>query len=184
MRSIEDNESYEILLEQVRGLCSDDKQSFFSLNGALANVSTLLRHSLEDLNWVGFYFRNKSGDLLLGPFSGEVACGCLPAGKGVCQKALSDKDVVNVPDVNDFPSHIACDSKSRSELVVPLFASDEVVAVLDIDSSQYDHFDRNLTSLFRKTGEIISGRFGLIPNYLDIIRINSHYIGSSDERDE
>jgi putative methionine-R-sulfoxide reductase with GAF domain len=121
---------------------------------------------------------------VLGPFHGEVACVTLLKGRGVCQKAVRDKSVVCVEDVNKFPSHISCDSHSQSELVVPLFVAGKVVAVLDIDSSEKDHFNSDLEAFFTEIGEILTTCFEATPNYLDILRINSHYIVSSNERDE
>lgn len=98
-----------------------------------ANAAALLFHSMEDINWAGFYFV-KDGALLLGPFQGKVACVKIEKGRGVCGTAW-DKDVtLSVPDVHAFPGHIACDADSRSEIVVPIHRDGEVIAVLDIDS--------------------------------------------------
>jgi L-methionine (R)-S-oxide reductase len=98
-----------------------------------ANMAALIYHGLPDLNWAGFYFR-QGGELVLGPFQGKPACVRIPLGKGVCGTAASRGATVLVPDVRDFPGHIACDPGSRSELVVPLIEAGEVSGVLDLDS--------------------------------------------------
>ena len=99
----------------------------------LANASALLYHTLPDLNWAGFYLRE--GDtLILGPFQGRPACIEIPMGKGVCGTSAARKSTVRVEDVHTFPGHIACDSASNSEIVIPVFRGSEVVAVLDLDS--------------------------------------------------
>ncbi len=178
------SDMHEELIEQVEALRMNEQPSFFYLNGALANICALLYRSLPNLNWVGIYYLYEDDNLVLGPFHGEVACVTLPVGKGVCQKAVREKCVVRVDDVHQFSSHISCDSNSQSELVVPLFYHDKVVAVLDIDSSEKNHFTDELQSLFTEIGKILTTCFEATSNYLDILRINSHYIDSSIERDE
>ena len=106
----------------------------------LANASALLFEKLEGISWAGFY-TIKDGRLVLGPFQGKVACTIIPAGKGVCGTAAAQDKTVVVPDVNNFPGHIACDSASRSEIVVPIHRNGEVFGVLDIDSPLFDRFD-------------------------------------------
>src|SRR5271163_4707160 len=98
-----------------------------------ANMSALLFQGLPDLNWAGFYFL-QGGELVLGPFQGKVACVRIALGKGVCGTAAKRRETIVVPDVHDFPGHIACDSASRSEIVVPLFTGGKVIGVLDLDS--------------------------------------------------
>jgi GAF domain-containing protein len=105
-----------------------------------ANMAALLYHGLPDLNWAGFYFRQR-GELVLGPFQGKPACVRIPLGKGVCGTAASRGATVLVPDVHDFPGHIACDPVSRSELVVPLIEAGKVSGVLDLDSPLIGRFD-------------------------------------------
>ena len=106
-----------------------------------ANMAALIYHGLPDLNWAGFYFR-QGGELVLGPFQGRPACVRIPLGKGVCGTAASRDATVLVPDVHDFPGHIACDPASRSELVVPLIEAGEVSGVLDLDSPLIARFDK------------------------------------------
>src|SRR5215813_2928735 len=105
-----------------------------------ANMAALLYHGLPDLNWAGFYFR-QGDELVLGPFQGKPACVRIPLGTGVCGTAASAGATVLVPDVHDFPGHIACDPASRSELVVPLIEAGEVSGVLDLDSPLVGRFD-------------------------------------------
>ena len=108
-----------------------------------ANMAALLFWSLRDLNWAGFYLvEPERGDLLLGPFQGKPACVRIPIGRGVCGTAAARRETVVVPDVHAFPGHIACDSRSNSEIVVPVFGADgELLAVLDVDSTEYAAFD-------------------------------------------
>jgi L-methionine (R)-S-oxide reductase len=106
----------------------------------LANTSALLFHGLPDLNWAGFYLMRESG-LVLGPFQGKPACIRIPVGQGVCGTAAARMSSIVVKDVHAFPGHIACDSASRSELVVPLVRDGRVVGVLDLDSPVLARFD-------------------------------------------
>ncbi len=105
----------------------------------LANASALLNEKLSDINWVGFYTM-KSGQLVLGPFQGKVACTIIPLGKGVCGNAAAQDRTLVVPDVHAFPGHIACDSASNSEIVIPMHRNGEVFGVLDIDSPVFSRF--------------------------------------------
>jgi L-methionine (R)-S-oxide reductase len=105
-----------------------------------ANAAAAIYHALGELNWAGFYFL-RGGELVLGPFQGRPACVRIPLGKGVCGTAAAERRSVLVPDVNAFPGHIACDTASRSELVVPLLASDDLLGVLDLDSPVLARFD-------------------------------------------
>jgi GAF domain-containing protein len=110
-----------------------------------ANTAALIYHGLPNLNWAGFYFRN-GGELVLGPFQGKPACVRIPIGKGVCGTAAARGTTILVPDVHDFPGHIACDPDSRSELVVPLVENGSVLSVLDLDSplpARFDEVDRD-----------------------------------------
>ena len=106
----------------------------------LANASALLYQSLEDINWAGFYLI-RGDQLVLGPFQGKPACIRIPVGKGVCGTAILRDATQRVPDVHAFPGHIACDSASNSEIVVPLRKNGAVIGVLDIDSPTLNRFD-------------------------------------------
>ncbi len=106
----------------------------------LSNAAALLYDTLEDVNWAGFYLM-RGGRLVLGPFAGKVACIHIPVGKGVCGTAVAEGRTQLVPDVHAFPGHIACDSASNSEIVVPIRRAGRIVGVLDIDSPATDRFD-------------------------------------------
>jgi len=105
-----------------------------------ANMAALIYHGLPDLNWAGFYFR-RGAELVLGPFQGKPACVRIAIGRGVCGTAAARGATVVVPDVHDFPGHIACDPVSRSELVVPLIEDGRVSGMLDLDSPLLARFD-------------------------------------------
>lgn len=107
-----------------------------------ANLAALLFWSLPQLNWAGFYLvEAERGDLLLGPFQGKPACVRIPVGRGVCGTAAARRETVVVPDVHAFPGHIACDSASNSEIVVPVLRGNRLVGVLDLDSPVPGRFD-------------------------------------------
>jgi GAF domain-containing protein len=105
-----------------------------------ANAAAAIYHAVGSLNWAGFYFL-RNNELVLGPFQGRPACVRIPIGKGVCGTAAAERRSVLVPDVHAFPGHIACDSESRSELVVPLLADNDLLGVLDLDSPLPARFD-------------------------------------------
>ena len=129
-------EMYSNLAVQLRSLLDGERD----LIANAANVASLLFHSLPDLNWAGFYLY-KEGELVLGPFQGEPACVRIAMGKGVCGTAAEIRQTVVVANVHDFPGHIACDSKSNSEIVVPLVKDEQLVGVLDLDSPLLGRFD-------------------------------------------
>ena len=106
---------------------------------AMSNLSALLMTSMADLNWAGFYFL-RNGALIVGPFQGKPACIRIPEGKGVCGSAIRQNRTLVVPNVHEFPGHIACDSASESEIVIPIHHGDRIMAVLDIDSPVRDRF--------------------------------------------
>ena len=135
-------EQYLELVEQARALMAGEPDRIANA----ANLSALVYAVLPDLNWVGFYFFD-GRELVVGPFQGKPACVRIPLGKGVCGTAAESRETVVVEDVAQFPGHIACDVASRSEIVVPLVASDgRLLGVLDVDSprlARFDHDDRN-----------------------------------------
>ena len=129
-------ERYRLLTEQIRALTEGETDSV----AVMANVSAAI-HETMGFWWTGFY-RVKDGELVLGPFQGPVACMHIGYGKGVCGTAWKERQTIIVPDVEQFPGHIACSSLSRSEIVVPVFSkAGEVIAVLDIDSKELATFD-------------------------------------------
>lgn len=128
-------QKYEELLPQLQSLLSGESDPV----ARMANVAAVL-HEAMGFWWTGFY-RVQGDQLVLGPFQGPVACFRIARGRGVCGTAWSRKETVVVPDVEEFPGHIACSSESRSEIVVPLLRNGEVTAVLDIDSRELATFD-------------------------------------------
>ena len=131
-------QQYAQLLEQARGLMHGETDR----TANAANLSSLVFHSLPDLNWVGFYFFDGT-ELVVGPFQGHPACVRIALGRGVCGTAAATRQTQRVPDVDAFPGHIPCDSASRSELVVPLYRGDTLVGVFDLDSPRLDRFDED-----------------------------------------
>jgi GAF domain-containing protein len=129
---------YAELAQSLRSLLDGERD----LIACAANTASLLYWSLPDLNWAGFYLVDRgSGDLLVGPFQGKPACVRIPLGRGVCGTAAQERRTVVVRDVHAFPGHIACDSASNSEIVVPVIAGDRLVGVLDLDSPKPARFD-------------------------------------------
>jgi GAF domain-containing protein len=122
----------------------------------MANAAALIWESLPDLNWAGFY-RNVGRELVLGPFQGRPACIRIPFGKGVCGTAAATRQVQRVEDVNAFPGHIACDSASASELVVPIVRDGELIAVLDLDSPLKGRFDAEDEAGCVALAEVLAG---------------------------
>jgi GAF domain-containing protein len=129
-------EQYAQLADLARGLLHDEHDRVANA----ANLSSLVFHSLPELNWVGFYFFD-GRELVVGPFQGQPACVRIALGRGVCGTAATTRQTQRVADVDAFPGHIPCDSASRSELVVPLFQGDTLVGVFDFDSPVRDRFD-------------------------------------------
>lgn len=127
---------YELVLKQLTALIDGETDS----TALLANTSALLNQFLDEVNWVGFYVW-KHDELVLGPFQGLPACIRIPFGKGVCGTAVKERKTQRVPDVSQFPGHIACDAASQSEIVIPIIVHDSVFGVLDIDSPIIDRFD-------------------------------------------
>lgn len=127
---------YPLLISQLSALVEGVPHRIANL----ANASALLMEALDDINWAGFYLMEE-GRLVLGPFQGRPACIEIPVGKGVCGTAVEKDEILLVENVHDFPGHIACDSASNSEIVLPLHAGQKVIGVLDIDSPVFARFD-------------------------------------------
>jgi L-methionine (R)-S-oxide reductase len=128
-------EIYRELALQARGLFEGERDPIANA----ANLAALIFGGLDDLNWAGFYFL-KDGELVLGPFQGRPACVRIALGKGVCGTAAQQRESLVVPDVDNFPGHIACDAASRSEVVVPLLKNGRLLGVLDVDSPKLSRF--------------------------------------------
>jgi L-methionine (R)-S-oxide reductase len=129
--------NYELVKKQLQALVHDEHNQIANLS----NASALLNQFLNRINWVGFYLMENDSELVLGPFQGLPACIRIPLGKGVCGTAALKKETIRVEDVNTFPGHIACDSASQSEIVIPLLKDGNLLGVLDIDSPEKNRFD-------------------------------------------
>ena len=126
---------YSDLASALEGLVTGEPDPIANM----ANAAALIWETLPDLNWVGFY-RNVDGELVLGPFQGRPACIRIPFGQGVCGAAAATLEVQRIDDVHAFPGHIACDSESNSEIVVPILRDGQLIAVLDLDSPKHARF--------------------------------------------
>ena len=135
-RSTSKSELYAQLAPQLTSLLEGERD----LVANAANFAALVFHSLPDLNWAGFYFV-KAGELVLGPFQGKPACMRIAFGRGVCGSAAAKRVTTIVPNVHEFPGHIACDLESNSEIVIPLMKNERFIGVLDLDSPQLSRFD-------------------------------------------
>jgi L-methionine (R)-S-oxide reductase len=158
------NELYASLASQLRSLLEGERD--FTANAA--NFASLIFHSLADLNWAGFYLY-KNNELVLGPFQGKPACVRIQMGKGVCGTAAQQRKTILVDNVHEFPGHIACDSESNSEVVVPLINHEQLIGVLDLDSPVLGRFNDEDAKGLNELAEIfvaMSDRFSpecLIP---------------------
>jgi len=141
---------YAALAEQLRSVTEGVPHKIANLS----NASALLNEALEEINWVGFYLMEE-GRLVLGPFQGKVACIEIPVGRGVCGTAVERDEIMLVEDVHRFPGHIACDSASNSEIVVPLHKDGQVAAVLDIDSPLVGRFTAEDRDGLAEIGQIL-----------------------------
>jgi len=146
--------NYDLMIKQVESL-AEASRNYLPL---MSNISALLFESLKDINWAGFYLVNNE-NLLLGPFQGKVACVNIEKGKGVCGTALLKDETIVVDNVHEFEGHIACDSASNSEIVIPIHHNNKVIALLDIDSPVFNRFTNQdkigLENLVKKLEELI-----------------------------
>ena len=138
-----------LYLKQLSGLLEEKNHL-----AALCNSVAFLKEITPDINWIGYYFF-KDNELVLGPFQGKVACTHLSLDKGVCAKAYRENRLTNVKNVHDFPGHIACDSASNSELVIPIIVNNQKVAVLDIDSELIERFGKDEEIFFSEVALMI-----------------------------
>lgn len=139
-----------LLKQQYIGLieCNNEEISI------LANTSAFIMQNFDDISWAGFYLL-KNEELILGPFQGKIACTNIPLAKGVCGKAASSRKTVLVEDVHQFEGHIACDSESNSEIVVPLIKNNQLYGVLDLDSTSFGRFSKEDQIIFEEIAEIL-----------------------------
>ena len=142
-----------LLVEQIKSIIDPSLPIYTNLSNASAVIN-----QLGGLNWAGFYLVHH-GELVLGPFQGEVACTRIPFGKGVCGTTYERKETIIVDNVHDFPGHIACSSASKSEIVVPIFKDDEVVALIDLDAPTYSRFKKEDKDTLEEIASILSSIF-------------------------
>ena len=148
-KGISKKEKYETLIIQLKPLLETETDVIANM----ANISAALKE-VFDFFWVGFYVI-KEDQLVLGPFQGPIACTRIRYGKGVCGKAWKEQKTIVVPNVDEFPGHIACSSLSKSEIVIPVFHNDKTVAVLDVDSELLNHFDETDEKYLSEITELV-----------------------------
>ena len=134
-RQDDPEKNYQLMAYMAKRVLEDDNDVIASL----ANLSAVINGYMDKINWVGFYIM-RDAELVLGPFQGLPACIRIQVGKGVCGAAVKEGKTQIVPDVHKFPGHIACDSASNSEIVIPIYKNGEVFGVLDVDSPEFDRF--------------------------------------------
>ncbi len=142
-------ETYKEIIPQIKALIADEPD----IVANLANVTAVLKEAFDFL-WIGFYFV-KGNELVLGPFQGQVACTRIQKGKGVCGLVWAEKKAIIVPDVDQFPGHIACSSHSKSEIVLPIFNNNEVNIILDIDSKHLKDFSEHDEKYLKEIIQIV-----------------------------
>lgn len=145
-------ENKQLFIAQATALVSEED----NLVTNLSNLSALYKEYLPNTNWVGFYLLDEvNNNLVLGPFQGKIACTRIPFHKGVCGHCYTTRETIYVKDVHKFPGHISCDSDTNSELVIPIIQNDKAVALLDIDSIEFDRFSEEEIAAFNEVTKII-----------------------------
>lgn len=142
-----------LLVEQIKSIIDPSLPIYTNLSNASAVIN-----QLGGLNWAGFYLVH-NGELVLGPFQGEVACTRIPFGKGVCGTTYEKKETIIVDNVHEFPGHIACSSASKSEIVVPIFKDNQVVALIDLDAPAFARFKKEDKDTLEEIAAILSSIF-------------------------
>jgi L-methionine (R)-S-oxide reductase len=142
---------YKMLVSQIKSLVNDEPDIIANLS----NIAAAIHQTFRFL-WVGFYLV-KNNELVLGPFQGPIACTRIGFGKGVCGATWKEKKVILVPNVEEFPGHIACNSDSKSEIVLPVMKSGEVMMVMDVDSDKLNDFDETDQTYLQQIADIIEG---------------------------
>lgn len=140
----------DLFIKQLKAIVENEND----LISNLSNTSAFLNEILNDINWVGFYIY-KNDELVLGPFQGKVACTHIPLGKGVCGHAAMDRKIYRIKNVHEFQGHIACDSASQSEIVLPIIKDDHLFGVLDIDSPYIDRFSEDDERFLKEIVKVI-----------------------------
>ncbi len=144
-----------LFIDSLSSMMIKENGSVFKRYANLANIAASIYDFLDDINWAGFYLFD-GDELVLGPFVGEPACTLIKLGRGVCGTAAESKESIIVPDVSSFAGHIACSSKSRSELVVPIMNGNKLYGVIDIDSPSLDRFKESDRFLIERIAEVVS----------------------------
>ena len=152
-RSAPKPELYESLAVSLEALIGDERDALANLS----NAAALIWEALPEINWAGFYIA-RGNELVLGPFQGRPACVRIAMGRGVCGTAAAKRETLVVPDVNEFPGHIACDAASRSEIVVPLVANGILAGVLDVDAPKESRFDEEDRKGLEKVAGILTSK--------------------------
>lgn len=144
-----------LFVDSLSSMMIREDGSIYKRYANLSNISASIYDFMDDINWAGFYLYDGEG-LVLGPFVGEPACTLIELGRGVCGTAAKKQESIIVPDVSRFPGHIACSSKSKSEIVVPVFVGDKLYGVIDIDSPKLDRFKESDRDLIERITEVVS----------------------------
>lgn len=158
-KNLDIEETYKILLLQIENLININDPLITNLS----NITAALKQSFEKISWVGFYF-TKDDFLYLGPFQGKVACTKIKFGTGVCGKSAENKKTIVVPNVHEFPGHIACDVETNSEIVIPVIVKNEIIGVLDLDSKDFSAFNQTDWHYLEKICELITKKLDLSLN--------------------
>jgi len=153
LKHVSRKDQYENIIPQIKALIEGEKDTIANM----ANISAVLKETFKFL-WVGFYIVKKE-ELVLGPFQGHIACTRIKFGKGVCGTAWKEERTVIVPDVNTFAGHIACDSESRSEIVIPVKHEDKIIGVLDVDSEYENNFSEIDAKCLEEIVNILTNQF-------------------------
>ena len=156
MNPIDLENSYDLLSKQIDGLIDDSLPAVSNLS----NITAALKQTFDKISWVGFYLL-KDSHLYLGPFQGKVACTKIKIGDGVCGKSFEQVETIIVPNVYEFPGHIACDVETNSEIVIPIFNNEKTVGVLDLDSREFESFNETDKFWLEKICIILSARLDL-----------------------
>jgi GAF domain-containing protein len=156
---LDDDERYKLLIPQIKALLTKEDK----LISNLSNFTAVIKETFEKVSWVGFYLFDGQ-KLYLGPFQGKVACTNIEIAKGVCGSSAARRETIIVPDVTEFPGHIACDSNSKSEIVVPLIQNDHLLGVLDLDSYEYNSFSNTDKEYLEEISKFLSDEI-FPPNY-------------------
>ena len=141
-----------ILIQQLKGLIDGIDNPVTNL----ANTAALIMQMTPKVSWAGTYLTTNESKLILGPYQGKIACNTIPFGKGVCGKAAQDQRTELVPNVNQFPGHIACDQASQSEIVTPIIRDQKLIGVIDLDSNQLSAFNANDEKILNQIAQILA----------------------------